>query len=215
VGKTDVVTLSSSFSIGSAENANIADGSVVNSKIASGSVSVDKISSGSASADFVLLSNGLGGVSFGPLPTTAILAGSVTFSKVAPFPKAYVVNSTSTPVPTGFATALPFDTDRTDTDNIHDPVTNNTRLTCVTPGLYFVTATVAFTGNNTGARQLFFRRNGGGSIGSEVKLATGGSDTTVSTMFELAAGDFIEATVIQSSGSTLNVDATFAMTRLP
>lgn len=114
----------------------------------------------------------------------------------------------------GFATALPFDTDRTDTDNIHDPVTNNTRLTCVTPGFYFVTATVAFTGNNTGARQLFFRRNGGGSIGSEVEPATGGSDTTVSTML-LDVGDFIEAVVIQSSGSTLNVDATFGMTLLP
>jgi hypothetical protein len=47
-----------------------------------------------------------------------------------------VIKGTSQPIDTGVYTALTFDTETFDTDNMHDNTTNPTRLTVNTAGLY-------------------------------------------------------------------------------
>ncbi len=63
-------------------------------------------------------------------------------------------------IPNSVPTALSLNSERWDTDGIHDNVTNNSRLTCKTAGYYSIMAAVDFTSNNTGNRVLYIRLNG-------------------------------------------------------
>jgi hypothetical protein len=245
VGKTPVVELSSPFSIGSIGSSNnaLTPGSVTNSTLAPGAISVDKITSGSVSNNFVLFSDGAGGVNFGPLPAPSTVSigagnsiitalndaattgtingarltdGSVTAAKLATFPKAYTQNSALISLADGVDTVLSMDTELFDTDNIHDSTTNPTRLTCNTAGVYFVSAYVAYASNNTGFRHVFVRVNGGTAISSDVRPALNSTDLTVSTIYQLNVGDYVEVFAFQNSGAALNIGLRgFMMARLP
>ncbi|GAI75713.1 unnamed protein product, partial [marine sediment metagenome] len=52
------------------------------------------------------------------------------------------------------STILAFDSEEYDTDNIHDTVTNNSRLTCKTAGKYIVLGYVYFVFDATGVRMV-------------------------------------------------------------
>src|SRR4051812_49348432 len=51
---------------------------------------------------------------------------------------------------TATLTTVLFDAERFDTDAIHDNVTNTSRLTCQTAGIYVITADLSFASNATG-----------------------------------------------------------------
>lgn len=124
----------------------------------------------------------------------------------------------------GTEVALVFGgTDRFDDENMHDTATNNTRLTCRTTGRYEIIGNVEFDANATGSRQARIRINGGTSIAGDARPAAGATHTTkvtVATLYDLAAGDFIELLALQDSGGALNVLAgtaiqtTFGMSRV-
>jgi hypothetical protein len=106
-------------------------------------------------------------------------------------------------------TVLAFNSERFDTDNIHDNATNNTRLTCKTAGKYLIVANASFESNATGSRALKIMLNGTGDIGIVHQMSiTGGlgpANLSLSTIYDLAINDYVELYAYQSSGGSLNV----------
>jgi hypothetical protein len=115
-------------------------------------------------------------------------------------------------VATSTNVALAFNSERFDTDAFHDTVTNNSRLT-VPAGLggkYLIHATIAWAANaDSNMRTLQLVVNGATYIAIETgpAVSTGSQPTrqTISTVYDMAAGDYVEMVVHQISGVTLAV----------
>jgi hypothetical protein len=141
-------------------------------------------------------------------------------SHPAAVPMAKVYNSTAQSVAQGMHTILNFDTKYYDTNGMHDPLTNPTRLTCKTPGTYLTFATIAFEINPTGYREVLILENGANSTGiMRISPATDMSTfITVVGLRVLSVGNYLEVQVRQNSGETLNVldrsAAIFGMVKL-
>lgn len=120
-----------------------------------------------------------------------------------------VYHSVAQTIPTGVVTVLAFDSERWDTDSIHDNVTNNTRLTCKTAGLYLITAHVGFTANANGRRSIYLKKNNTTWIGivGLPSVPDGVTSTLleVTTQYQLDVDDFVEVYCYQNSGGDLTV----------
>jgi hypothetical protein len=104
-----------------------------------------------------------------------------------------------------------WDVEDYDTDAMHDPVTNNSRITIRTPGLYRITAVIEWASNATSYRRLTMLKNGAYVEGGQnTQGAVNGTTTIQQHAFELrlAAGDYIEIQGYQLSGSTVDVLST-------
>jgi hypothetical protein len=129
-----------------------------------------------------------------------------------------VHNSTDTPVASGAYTALAFDSERWDPADLHSTSTNPSRLTVQTAGKYLIYGTVEFADDiagSAGDRSLEIRLNGSDSLTrTQVAANDSGSSTilSVSTHYDLAAGDYVELVVRQSSGVTEDVKVNAPMT---
>lgn len=110
-------------------------------------------------------------------------------------------------------TALPFDGEDFDTEDWHDNVTNNTRLTAKRPGICSISARAQWATNGTGAREIIIKKNGTDSISRLKDLnPDAGAETKQEisiASFRLLAGDFVELFVFQSSGGNLDIEAFF------
>jgi hypothetical protein len=113
-------------------------------------------------------------------------------------------------------TALNFDSERWDTDNIHNNTTNNTRLTATTAGKYIIIGNASFyNGNVNGEGRL--RLNGTTIIANYNSARF----INITTIYDLAVNDYVEFIVFQNTGSTQPVSSTanytpeFMMVRLP
>ena len=123
---------------------------------------------------------------------------------------ARVYHSADQAIPDSTWTALAFDSERWDTDTIHDPVANNSRLTCKTPGKYIISLAIRFDAHATGFRVAALRVNVPLLIAAQ-ENPPGLSDYvrfTVTTIWDLALNAYVEAYVWQNSGGALNVLAT-------
>ncbi len=106
------------------------------------------------------------------------------------------------------STQINFNTEKYDTDSMHDNSTNPSRITFNTAGKYLLTASVAFESNTTGRRAVWFRINGATAIEQD-EPDTNGNDATwinVSSVFEFVKGDYAEVLVYQNSGGDLSVN---------
>lgn len=133
-----------------------------------------------------------------------------------------VTRSTPQSIPNGTLTAVQWDAEEWDTDNIHSTTENITRLTCRTAGRYLVWYQVVFGDNTTGGRLAHVRMNG-----SEQQYIAqyalekdpyGRWRMLATTVINLTAGDYIELVVYQASGAALNIGVPgtrFGMMRLP
>ncbi|NQW23332.1 MAG: hypothetical protein HQ475_07805 [SAR202 cluster bacterium] len=123
---------------------------------------------------------------------------------------ARVYHSVNQSITNATDTALAFDSERWDTDVIHDTVTNNSRLTCKTAGKYIIVGSVRWTSNVTGVRNTFIRLNGTTWLAFNMPDTNQGNvhAITVSTIYDLAVNDYIELMVHQTSGGALNLEAT-------
>jgi hypothetical protein len=134
---------------------------------------------------------------------------AVTPAKVGTRPAARVYNSANQSIPGDASfTTLAFDTERFDTADLHDGATNNSRLTAPIAGLYLVSADISWEGNNTGARELAINKNTSTIVARNVVAPTPSPNTTeqsITTLVQLAAGDFVEVVLRQNSASALNV----------
>lgn len=129
-------------------------------------------------------------------------------------PSARVYNNAHISLDNTTLTALTFNTERWDTDTIHDTSTNTGRLTCKTAGIYVVTGHVSFAANATGIREARIIHNGSTVYASTRTdaVASGKTNITVSTLVSMAVNDYVELIAYQSSGGALNVeyDASFS-----
>src|SRR6266498_3435152 len=101
--------------------------------------------------------------------------------------------------------ALAFNSERFDTDTIHDTVTNNTRLTCKTAGVYEIGGSAEFAGNATGVRSLQILLNGATALVEQDITSTGAGvhRMCVSTVYQLAVNDYVEFRPLQPPGGLL------------
>jgi hypothetical protein len=129
-------------------------------------------------------------------------------------------NSVVQSIANNTATAATFDTEATDSDNMHSTVTNTSRLPAVTPGWYMVSGNVPFASNATGSRWIAFQVNGlpASRIGFTQTGSAGGSgpETALSSAAPvfLNVNDYVEMIVLQTSGGALNIDTANGGVRL-
>ncbi len=122
-------------------------------------------------------------------------------------------------IATSTFTALNFGAEDFDYGNCHDNSTNNSRLTAPVAGVYLVTAFVRFAASSSGRRQILIHKNG--AVTNDVihfdATAVGVVGRVLTSQLDLAASDYIECNVWQSSGGNLNVSASgtfFAFSRV-
>ena len=124
-------------------------------------------------------------------------------------PSCRVYNTANLSIPNAASSALTFNAERYDSDSMHSTVSNTNRITCVTAGLYRITANLYLASNATGFREAILRVNGVTQIARDNKMALTGTVTALNptTEWRLAAGDYVEVLVFQNSGAALNVVA--------
>lgn len=110
-------------------------------------------------------------------------------------------------IPDSVNTALSFNSERWDTDDIHNTVTNNNRLTCNTAGKYLLIGQIVFAINATGNRGIVIRLNGVTSLARAKQVCVAGVPPAlvVSTIYDLSVGDYVELLGFQTSGDVLDV----------
>ena len=113
------------------------------------------------------------------------------------------------------STVLTLDTEIVDSDGGHSTVTNTSRYTCQTAGLFYVSGSVCFnTTNSTGTRTLNIFVNGTGTTGAGQQAApsaSNGASVFTATFVQLAVGDYVELAAWQNSGSTLTTATATAL----
>lgn len=119
-------------------------------------------------------------------------------------------HSAAQAIPNNVSTPVTFNTERHDTDGMHDTAVNPSRITIKTPGIYSLKAGGQFAAHATGFRVLSIRKNGAtvlsevqqdGDTGDQNALTLGVPATDVL----LAAGDYVELFAYQNSGGALNL----------
>lgn len=125
-------------------------------------------------------------------------------------PTCRVYNSANESINNATDTALTFNSERFDTDTIHSTVSNTSRLTATTAGKYLIFGHAQFAPNATGTRKVFIRLNGTTNLGTIEVPNNGGAanvELPITTIYQLAATDYVELVVFQNSGGALNVNA--------
>jgi hypothetical protein len=105
-------------------------------------------------------------------------------------------------------TKLAYANESFDTDGFHSNVTNNTRITIPAGlgGYYRITANNGFLSNGSGRRIIGLTLNGSG-VSSQIEITPTSSTEpagSITDTYLLAAGDYLEVNVFQTSGGNLN-----------
>jgi hypothetical protein len=148
-----------------------------------------------------------GGDLTGNFPNPSVAAGAITPGKLGGIPSARVRQSTGQAIPgSGAQTTLLWDTEDTDTANVHSDADPG-RLTAPVAGVYIISASVRWGGSNDSRRYLGIRINGGDRIASvsDNPIDLGAYDQSVSTLYRLAAGDYVTATVYNYAATEANI----------
>lgn len=123
-----------------------------------------------------------------------------------------VYHNTTQSISNNTTTVLAFNSERRDDSAFHDTATNNSRLTVPTamPGWYMITGNVEFAGDINGVRQVGIQLNGATVIALNLQQAALAGTITrvnVSTLYYLAATNYVELIVYQNSGISLNINS--------
>lgn len=136
---------------------------------------------------------------------------AVTPARFLTVPRVRLRHSVAQTITTGVFTVLAFDTEVYDTDGMHSTVTNTSRITIVTPGLYSFGGSIEYASNATGNyRSLWIQRNG---VETETRFVTQPAQDTSATYLSASqrsffdAGEYLEMFAQQDSGGNLNVNA--------
>lgn len=112
------------------------------------------------------------------------------------------------------ATAIQFDaSDSFDTDTMHDTVTNNTRITVNTSGIYIVTGQIYFASSATGSYRVISIAKNGTELAS-ANFGAGTDRRCTLTYIDAAANatDYYELLAFQDSGGNLNTSVVHGVT---
>jgi hypothetical protein len=141
---------------------------------------------------------------------TAITAAGI--NAISDPPRCRLTHASAQSTTSGTGLALLFDTEVVDDGGLHSTSSNTSRITIPSDGggFYVINGNVEFASNATGHRQLAVRLNGSTTIANVRIPAVNGAVTivSISTMYSLADGDYIELLALQSSGGALNVNST-------
>jgi len=230
--QVDSTTLDLSSSDGSVltgiDAANIATGVLVDARVAQTNVTQHQaalsISGGQVTSAVANAVNAttLGGQSVGTGPNDivaldassrlpAVNGSLLTNLPVPPFRGALVKPSVNVTIPDNTFTIFGFDVEVYDTDNIHDNITNNSRLT-VPAGVsrVKVVAQVNWSTSSTGTqRSVDILKNGTGGYDGYPTHDPGSAaaaDRAIvrSPVLNVVPGDYFEVRGVQNSGSTLS-----------
>ena len=131
---------------------------------------------------------------------------------------ASVYHSSSQSFTSGAAAFLAFNSENYDTDTMHNTVTNNSRLTITTNGVYLFTFYGYFSSNSTGRRYAALIGNGADYLVTDTRTAISGSLTGLHFSFigAFVATDYVQVEAFQDSGGSLSIDtgAYFAAQRI-
>jgi hypothetical protein len=132
-------------------------------------------------------------------------AAAISLSKLAITPMARVFHNANQAVPNA-AAAVAFNSERYDTAALHDPA-NNSRLAAPTAGVWAISFSWDATTN--GANYEFFLRvNGTTEIARYADDQVSGTwRDTLSTEYQLAAGDYVEVMMIAQTAGTVTLNA--------
>ena len=134
--------------------------------------------------------------------------GTLVTASLPTVPSCRVYNSAALAQASGTSdVALTFDSERFDTDTMHSTVTNTGRITFTTAGKYYVVLNIQWEANATGQRAIGIRLNGTTTIAS-FRTPANTADTLnfhVSTLYDFAATDYVEAVVWQNSTVELDI----------
>jgi hypothetical protein len=117
----------------------------------------------------------------------------------------------------GGGTACTFDSERWDNASIHSTASNTSRLIAPVTGLYRMGGFASFGPNSTGTRACWIQESAGGSRIAQTEgpgQATNTISLNPSCEWRLAAGQYVELFVYQTSGGNLDVTAEFWIVRL-
>lgn len=121
-------------------------------------------------------------------------------------PACYAYRTTGLSVANNTLTAVNFDSEKYDTDTMHDLAANTNRITIFTSGTYIVTFNGTWNKNTTGTRMAILRKNGTTILDRDTRL-TGGADLLVghslSWQGALVATDYVEILVHHTAGAAL------------
>lgn len=122
---------------------------------------------------------------------------NVPATSLAVVPAARVYHSANQSIAFQVEMSVAFNSERFDTDTIHDTVTNNTRLTCKTAGLYLISGSVYFTdGLTNSTSSLTIRLNGATELAIQSHIDNDTGEGTrglnVATPYVLAVNDYVE-----------------------
>jgi hypothetical protein len=122
-----------------------------------------------------------------------------------------VKRSTNKSISTATWTKVDFTAENFDTNGFHDNTTNNTRLTIPSGqgGYYLITWNALFAPNNTGYRAAAITKNNeavaGSGVGVTGGIGVGYTPAGNQLVLNLAAADYIEMQVEQTSGGALTL----------
>jgi hypothetical protein len=166
-----------------------------------------------------------------PIPTEGIADGAITAAKLAPganavqdgsitpkkfanLPAAKVYNSAVTSAANGVETTLTFDSERFDSNNVHDTITNSNRLTAQTAGIYLVTAAITLgnldiveTLNDAADIYVSIYKNGTTNLIARDGFGFLTPSLTITAFTRLALSDWLQIRVFNSTGAAVDIAA--------
>ena len=147
----------------------------------------------------------------GSYPNPTIANGAVGTAKFGTIPGARVRNSSGETIPSSSSTTLTYNTEDFDTANLHSTTTTTSRLIAPVAGKYMIMASAEWTTNTSGRRILILELNGTTQIMRDSVSPNNdsgiGPEQEVETVYQLAAGDYVEVVAYQDSGSSLAVQS--------
>ena len=137
-------------------------------------------------------------------------------------PACQAYQSTAQSIPNNTYTAVKLNSELYDNVQagdtpMHDLVTNNTRITVRTAGMYLIAGSVGFATNTTGVRKVQLYKNAATGLGEATAPPVSGVTTAIPVgpvIVPLAVGDYVEIRAFQTSGGALNTDASSGVTTL-
>jgi len=178
--------------------AKIKDGAVTTAKIKDGAVTTAKLPDGAVTT---------AKLPDGAVATVKLADGAVSTPKFAAIPGARVRSNATQTINTSTATALTFNTVDQNTAGVFNAA-QPTRLTAPVAGTYVVTASVSWSNNANGIRELHIRLNGGTTnlaiVSAGPTVGNPAPEQNVATTCHLNLGDYVEAVVWQTSGGSMD-----------
>jgi hypothetical protein len=120
---------------------------------------------------------------------------------------ARVFNDANLTISNALATVLTFNSEDWDVGGCHSTVSNTSRLIAPVTGKYTVVGQVWFVANSTGIRGIYILKNGTVKcqVGDNYPHGTYSCVLNITTIVDLAVGDYVELSAYQNTGGNLDV----------